>query len=618
MGYVPVFIGKGASKNMFDGQELQQKVDEIVQDYLYKISFLIKHDYFNENEVIDSRTKYYRRQSFGTLNNDDKEYCVAKEGVQLEGCTRVFLINPIMKLLLERHKIRNDWQNGNTFSDYTVSNREYELDSFLEFIAVLDEKKVGVRYTKTSYSMQEIYAMKRDASYLLEGSKVPGFDKLCYVNMVYVLDWSGIADEELSKIHPAIKGLDSRSQEISIKDFFNKYFSHKEYEIVITSGRKAFEKAKEIIALRVIPQLLPDNMLLFKKTVVKDFSEERLNSLIYEFKEGNHVCGFSNNDLITIKDTFLNNYRNALIGKADFAKSFITSEYLYRTVKDRLSIDYTSIVVGYLKSVEQLLYLLYKSAFEGNPRMEYWDRCKKADAFDITKEEQFRYDPYSIEKRQKQEKYIHKIRGGAQSPEIGELARFLRYFEKMWRISERGKEYVYECLDDFRKYCRNSHFHKSNIGADEYEMVKRIRNNAHVCLYYLLGGFRFLDTSPNGFEQIGIIDYSFESLYQLIRQKGQRYFDAKFQDDSQSVIFYLNNDEGIEYSETGELKNARLWFLKKGMNKKEAYASKVGELLNDKDFVSKHSFYISHDNMPLEMSPIQLKKENANNIFTSL
>ena len=451
---------------MFDGQELQQKVDEIVQDYLYKISFLTKHDYFNENEVIDSRTKYYRRQSFGTLNDDDKEYCVAKEGVPFEGCTRVFLINPIMKLLLERHKIRNDWKDGNTFADYTVSNREYELDSFLEFIAVLDEKKVGVRYTKTTYSMQEIYAMKRDASYLFEGSKVPGFDKLCYVNTVYVLDWSGIADEELSKIHPAIKGLDSRSQEISIKAFFNKYFSHKEYEIVITSARKALKKAKEIIALRVIPQLLPDNMLLFKKTVVKDFSEEKLNSLIYEFKEGNHVCGLSNND--------------------------------------------------------------------------------------------------------------------------------------------------------FRKYCRNSHFHKSNIGADEYEMVKRIRNNAHVCLYYLLGGFRFLDTSPNGFEQIGIIDYSFESLYQLIRQKGQRYFDAKFQDDSQSVIFYLNNDEGIEYSETGELKNARLWFLKTGMNKKEAYVSKVGELLNDKDFVSKHSFYISHDNMPLEMSPIQLKKENANNIFTSL
>lgn len=53
----------------------------------------------------------------------------------------------------------------------------------------------------------------------------------------------------------------------------------------------------------------------------------------------------------------------------------------------------------------------------------------------------------------------------------------------MWRISESGKEYVFTCLDDFRKYCRNSHFHKENINVYDYDTVKRIRNNAHVCLY---------------------------------------------------------------------------------------------------------------------------------------
>ena len=595
--------------DMFNMKEFQQQVDGIVQDYLYSISSLKKHNYFKKDEAVDSRTKYYQSHAFGILDCDNDNFYVVKEEMFLEGCTRVFLINPIMKLLLENRGIMNDWQYGNTFANFNISNREYELGSFLEFIAVLDGKKVGVRYTKASYSLQETYAMERDNAFIYGNTKIPGFDKLCCIDTMYVLDWSGISNEELSEIHSPIEGLTSISKDISVKAFFEKYFSCTEYEVVISSAQKAIKKAKEIIALRAVPQLLPDNMLLFKKTVLDDFSEERLNKLVYEFQAGDHTCGFSDDDVNMIKDAFLNGYCNAIIGKSDFAKSFITSEYLFRTVKDGLSIDYTSIVVGYLKSVEQLLYLLYTSAFEGNSRMTYWDRCNKTDRFDITNSNQFRYDPYNLEKGWMQEKYSHKKRIGTYSPEIGELTRFLRYFEKMWRISESGKEYVYECLEDFREYCRNSHFHKDNINASDYDTVKRIRNNAHVCLYYLLGGFYFLDISLSGIELIGIIDYRFESLYQLIRQKRIRWFDAKFHDGSQCVVCYLNDDEGIEYSEAGELKKARLHFLRTEMSKEDAYIAEVNELMKDIDFMSKHSFYVSHDSMPLEMKPIMLKKK---------
>lgn len=590
-------------------KEFQQKVKEIVQDYLYSISFLKKHDYFNKNENMDSRTKYYQSNGFGILDcNIDNSYVVEEE-MFLEGSTRVFLINPIMKLLLDNHGIVNDWQYGRTFANYNISNREYELGSFIEFIAVLDGKKVGVRYTKASYSSQETYAMERDNALLLKNAKIPGFDNLCYIDTIYVLDWSGISNEELSKINSPIKGLMSLSKDISVKDFFEKYFSSEEYEIIISSTKMAVKKAKEIIALRAVPQLLPDNMLLFKKTILADFSENRLNNLVYEFQNSNHICGFSDDDVNIIKDTFLNSYCNALIGKSDFAKSFITSEYLFRTVKDGLSIDYTAIVVGYLKSVEQLLYMLYISAFEGNSRLIYWDTNRKKERFDVTNRNQYRYDPYNLEKNWKQEKYSHKKRIGNESPEIGELTRFLRYFKKMWRISESGKEYVFTCLDDFRKYCRNSHFHKENINAYDYDTVKRIRNNAHVCLYYLLGGFYFLDTSLNGVEQIGILDYSFESLYSMIRQKRIRLFDTKFHDGSQCVTCYLNEDEGIEYSETGELKNGRLHFLKTELSKQNASIEEVNELMNDNDFISKHSFYVSHECLPLDMKPIMLKRK---------
>lgn len=591
---------------MLDVHVLQLQVDKIVKDYLYKISSLKKHNYFRNKTDLDIRVNYYRNHGFEMLDKDNVNYNVVKEEMFLEGCTRVFLINPIMKFLLEQHDIKNDWKYGYTFADFNISNREYELGNYLEFIAVLDGKRVGIRYTKASYSANEIYAMDRDYVLLYGKEKVPGFEVIGCIDTLYVLDWSGSTDGEQSKKHTLSQGPMSNSTNISIEAFFEKYFSKIEYDVVISKAQNAIAKAKKIIALRAIPQLLPDNMLLFKKMVLEDFNEDNVSKFVYEFQNDNHICGFSESDIDIIKNVFLNKYRNALIGKSDFAKSFITSEYLFRTIIDGLSIDYTSIIVGYLKSVEQLLFLLYVTAFEGNSRMEYWDRCNRIDRFD-TNNNRFRYDPYNLEKCWMQEKYFHKIKTGKKAPEFGELTRFLRYFDKMWRISEAGKEYVYECLEDFREFCRNSHFHKDNIDASEYDVVKRIRNNTQVCLYYLLGGFYFLDNSTYGIELMGIIDYDFESLYELVRQRVTRWFDAKFDDGSQSLIYYLNDDQNVEYSGSGELENACLRFVKIGINKEDACAAEVNNLIKNESFINEHSFYISRNKMPVEMKPILIR-----------
>ena len=181
--------------SMFNIHEFQQQVDGIVKEYLYKISSLKKHNYFKNEKSVDIQPKSLRNHAFGLLDCDFDNYYVVEEEMFLEGCTRVFLINPIFKILLENHEIMNDWQFGNTFADFSITNREYELGSFLEFIAMLDGKKVGIRYTKASYSLQEIYAMKRDSAYTLGKVKIPGFDKLCTIDTLYVLDWTGNLNE---------------------------------------------------------------------------------------------------------------------------------------------------------------------------------------------------------------------------------------------------------------------------------------------------------------------------------------------------------------------------------------------------------------------------------------
>ena len=50
----------------------------------------------------------------------------------------------------------------------------------------------------------------------------------------------------------------------------------------------------------------------------------------------------------------------AMVGSADFAISFITSEWNYQMYELTENLDLTSIVSGYLKSVEQLIWTIIK------------------------------------------------------------------------------------------------------------------------------------------------------------------------------------------------------------------------------------------------------------------
>ena len=56
-----------------------------------------------------------------------------------------------------------------------------------------------------------------------------------------------------------------------------------------------------------------------------------------------------------MSEKYLNRYE-VMLGKADFAKSFLTQEWQYNLSRLTETMDKTSLVVGYYKSVEQLLF----------------------------------------------------------------------------------------------------------------------------------------------------------------------------------------------------------------------------------------------------------------------
>ena len=78
-----------------------------------------------------------------------------------------------------------------------------------------------------------------------------------------------------------------------------------------------------------------------------------------------------------------NRLYKTMIGQNEYAESFITSEWLYHSLKGTENYDLTAIISGYLKSIEQLLYTVVM--------MNIDNKCKIA----MSQESQIREKAYN-------------------------------------------------------------------------------------------------------------------------------------------------------------------------------------------------------------------------------
>lgn len=144
----------------------------------------------------------------------------------------------------------------------------------------------------------------------------------------------------------------------------------------------------------------------------------------------------------------------------------------------------------------------------------------------------------------------------------------------------------------------------------DYDTVKRIRNNTHVCLYYLLGGFKLLNKNISCSEQLGIVDYSFEELYQDIRQHNNRLLWLKTSDGYEGLAYYLNDDIYGWYNESGILNGTELKFIKIPGNRQDsAPYSLVEDLSHDPTYVKNNTLIVKKNQMPSEIVPIPYSRK---------
>lgn len=415
----------------------------------------------------------------------------------LQTYIRNYLINPILEELLTESGYKVDSylekiRIYNGFNNEKIEN--YNICPF-QFIFIKNNLRYGVRYTKL-YDTDDI---------------VKDLIKNFQIDKVIILHFSDEQDFGLNQYREVINISD-----YSIKTFFEEFINGNLYNCFLTTLEEVIEEMHKLIGFNTIPRINIANV-----TSVKLDLRETIKNIDFQLLTYNSSKEFDSlgrNDLSNICSNLEHGKAQVLIGESDFAQSYITSEYLYQVLvykfnnnKLEYKFDYTSVVAGYLKTIEQFLYkiLCYQMDYD---RSEKWIKrgkkyVKRNHKRKYPREEEVRKHPdndegiYQVLVSRNNLKFM--------DISLGSLIWYVSDNEKCWNLSAQGKELLNKLLLDYKDSVRNGYFHKHNL--EDIEEVKRIRENTLYLLCFIIGGLKDFDIT-----KFGILDFSFNNFFLAI------------------------------------------------------------------------------------------------------
>lgn len=428
----------------------------------------------------------------------DNFYIYQKYERMLKSDVRNYLINPILEELLNNcgYKVESQLEKLRKHSGY--NNDKIELYSIcpFQFIFTKNNLRYGVRYT----NLYDTDAIVKDL--------IKNFQ----IDKVIILHFSDEQDFGLNQYREVINISD-----YSIKIFFDEFINEKLYHYFLTTLEEVIEEMQKLIGFDTIPSINISNI-----TRVKLELRETLNNIDFRLLTYNSSKEFDSlgrNDLSNICSNLDNGKAQILIGESDFAQSYITSEYLYRVLVDKFNynkiehkFDYSSVVTGYLKTIEQFLYklLCYQMDYD---RSEKWIKRGKKYVYrnkkrKFPRKEEVRENPknegiYQVLATRNNLKFM--------DISLGSLIWYVSDNENCWNLSGQGRKLLNELLLDYKDSVRNGYFHKHNL--EDIEEVKRIRENTLYLLCFIIGSLKDFDIS-----KFGILDFSFNDFYTAISE----------------------------------------------------------------------------------------------------
>lgn len=428
----------------------------------------------------------------------DNFYIYQKYERVLQSDIRNYLINPILEELLNNcgYKVESQLEKLRKYSGYNNDKIELYSISPFQFIFTKNNLRYGIRYTNL-YDTDDI---------------VKDLIKNFRIDKVIILHFSDEQDFGLNQYREVVNISDC-----SIKMFFEEFINEKLYHYFLTTLEEVIEEMQKLIDFDTIPRINIANV-----TSVKLDLRETIKNIDFQLLTYNSSKEFDSlgrNDLFNICSNLEHGKAQVLIGESDFAQSYITSEYLYQVLvykfnnnKLEYKFDYTSVVAGYLKTIEQFLYkiLCYQMDYD---RSEKWIKrgkkyVKRNHKREYPREEEVRENPKN--------KGIYQVlvtRNNLKFMDIslGSLIWYVYDNENCWNLSDQGKELLKTLLFDYKDSVRNGYFHKHNL--EDIEEVKRIRDNTLYLLCFIIGSLKDFDIS-----KFGILDFSFNDFYTAISE----------------------------------------------------------------------------------------------------
>ena len=460
-----------------------KKYNKIIEDSIKKFLDRIRKT-IETKEYKGKRKARYSFEVFKPGNDEYYEYKFFER--RLEWYIRD-LVNSILCQLLQGNSSIFMWPDEGTKTLSGFNNSDFEDVYPFEFIMKNKCETVGYRYT---------FLASDEIDYL-----VKQYD----VNRIVILNWENT--EEQYSLKEMLGCPDMRVTEQSLKSFFGEYLNDDLFDIFITKIRNAVEIANEEIGFQTVSKMSLRYLSNFKAELNEtlcslDFSQMRYQ--ILNHLDGNNFVrvnefNIDSSDFNEIKNNFIEKeLYMALLGSEDFAKCFITSEYLYNLLKSNNSFDYTAVVCGYFKSVEQLLYKVMQIELETNRSKELWIKCKgnpqgKDTNINFRKNPKIKKTVWQVRFNKENERYF--------SVELGSLIWFYNDSDICY-ISEQGRQAIRKILLQYNQECRNDHFHKDNIYS--FQEVERVRNNTLLILFYIIGSCRMFGEVSKNKRALGI------------------------------------------------------------------------------------------------------------------
>ena len=412
-------------------------------DSLYEKSFndLIELVRDSRDDCVRRTTEFIKAKN-SVLNLGDTRFLSYSNMIGTSEMRAVKVIERLAVSLIEDRKLTE-------FSLYPIDSDARKMNAQEQaksrpFQIVLEEdgKKYGIIFCVTDDEPKH-YSRFMEGKYVVDG-----------IRFVKLIDPDqGVYDALILCVNDFNKRAGCSVERVTIREFWVRHFGIAEFELLIEFLNTFNEKAREIIGFSTV--VTPTDTALQK---FRTKTGEMLRTISYAKAIPNSVYQ-PQIDIMT-RNYLDRGLWKAMVGTADFAISFISSEWNYQMYELTENLDLTSIVSGYLKSVEQLIWTIIKfqtkKTFQiktktGGGLIEY--TANNEDVVDTT---------------------------------LGALEEVLIHNSWMFDVNYHARTHMTAAIKEWRKKHRNGYFHKDNLQT--IDKVKEIRNQTLQLYFLILGG----------------------------------------------------------------------------------------------------------------------------------